>query len=124
MAPPAGLGQVMTNLISNAIKATGGEGTVVVTTAPTGDGVEIVVADDGCGMDEEVARQIYDPFFTTRLGGEGMGVGMAIVKRLVCDEMGGHIECTSSPGEGTRFAVVLPLTPDYQVNTSATATAA
>ena len=110
-APHSGPGQVLTNLLSNAMKAVAavpGGGTVRVGTAEDGDHVLLTVRDDGCGMDEEVRSRIFDPFFTTREGGEGMGIGLALVHRIITEDMGGTVECSSTPGEGTQFRIRLP----------------
>ena len=60
-------------------------------------------SDDGVGMEESVRRRIYDPFFTTRRGQGGSGLGMHIVYNLVVQTLEGSIECVSGPGKGTRF---------------------
>ncbi len=117
MAPQTGIGQVVTNLLSNAIKActpdASADSPQVVTLRTSlsedGDAVVISVADAGCGMDEDTAARIYDAFFTTRTSGEGLGVGMALVRRIVTDEIGGSIDFETAVGQGTEFRVRLPL---------------
>lgn len=117
MAPQTAIGQVVTNLLSNAIKAVtpkaAGDCPQVITVATalddSGDAVWITVSDPGCGMDEETASKVYDAFFTTRTAGQGLGVGMALVRRIVTEEIGGSIEFDTAWGEGTEFRVRLPL---------------
>ena len=66
------------------------------------------VADDGCGIPAEVLPRIFDPFFTTKPVGEGTGLGLSISHGIVADH-GGRIEVESTPGQGTRFRVILPV---------------
>jgi signal transduction histidine kinase len=109
---PGPLGQVVTNLCDNAVRHAfeGREtGTIWITSRRDGDDNAVIeVADDGAGIAPENLRRIYDPFFTTKLGDGGSGLGMAIVHRLVTQVMGGGIEVDSTPGEGTRFSVCIP----------------
>jgi signal transduction histidine kinase len=71
--------------------------------------VEIVFADNGVGMAEDVRRRVFDPFFTTKMGQGGSGLGMHIVYNNVTKLLGGHIEVESTRGEGTHIRIVLPL---------------
>lgn len=73
-----------------------------------GDFAVLEVRDTGSGMSEEVADEIFHPFFTTKDIGKGTGIGLSIIYGIVSSHHG-HIECTSSPGEGTTFTVYLPL---------------
>jgi two-component system, NtrC family, sensor kinase len=103
---------VLTNLLMNALLH-GFEGVehghVKVSCAPLGETeVELIVSDDGRGMDESVRRRIFDPFFTTKLGTGGSGLGMHIVHSIVTNVLGGQIEVRSSPGEGTQMLMRLP----------------
>jgi two-component system NtrC family sensor kinase len=111
---PGALGQVLTNLLMNAL-VHGFEGSAAgtVTVRCCGavdaeDTVELQVQDDGRGMDESVRRRIFDPFFTTKLGTGGSGLGMHIVHNIVTNVLGGQIEVISSPGAGTRTLIRLP----------------
>jgi len=102
--------QVVMNLITNASEAIGErDGVIQVTTErvtlPEGDHVQLAVADNGCGMTEETQARIYDPFFTTKVAGRGLG--LAAVQGIVRAH-GGAIKLTSQPGEGTTFEVLLP----------------
>ncbi|MFG6463839.1 sensor histidine kinase [Roseateles sp. DXS20W] len=110
---PGALGQVLTNLLMNALLHgfEGAErGRVTVHCARLGDDeAELTVTDDGRGMDESVRRRIFDPFFTTKLGTGGSGLGMHIVHSIVTNVLGGQIEVKSSPGQGTQMLMRLPL---------------
>ncbi len=83
-----------------------------------GDNVVITFRDDGIGMSAEVQRQAYDPFFTTKRGEGGTGLGLNIVFNIVTRRLGGRIALSSTPGAGTTFRIVLPLVapqePDRQ----------
>ena len=104
--------QVLTNLVSNALKFTT-EGEVSLTVAPGVEGdVRFVVADTGVGFDEEQKARIFGRFqqadgsITRRFGGTGLG--LAISRELV-ELMGGWLECDSTPGQGSRFWFEIPL---------------
>ena len=111
---PGRYGQVLTNLVINAtIHAFDGRpcGNISVTVgvADAGaDTVELVVADDGVGMEEHVRARIFDPFFTTKMGRGGTGLGMNIVHGIVTRILGGQIAVHSTPGQGSRIRVVFP----------------
>lgn len=110
---PGALGQVLTNLLMNTlVHAFEGRdhGVVLVRCSRIDDReVELRVEDDGRGMDASVVRRIFDPFFTTKLGKGGSGLGMHIVHNIVTNVLGGQIEVVSSPGEGTRMMIRLPV---------------
>jgi len=104
-ADPDQLKQVFLNLVTNAVQAmeeTGGA--IELRTALEGDFVQVTVADSGPGILASNIGKIFDPFFSTR--DEGTGLGLTIVHRII-DEHGGHIEVDSGP-EGTTFRVSLP----------------
>jgi two-component system, cell cycle sensor histidine kinase and response regulator CckA len=69
--------------------------------------VSLVVRDNGCGMDTETQARLFEPFFTTKKPGQGTGLGLATVQRIV-REAGGTIEVESEPGRGTSIAVFFP----------------
>jgi signal transduction histidine kinase len=108
---PGPLGQVITNLFNNALEhAFGGRagGEIVITTRRgEGDRVVIEFGDNGTGIAEENLRRVFDPFFTTRLGQGGSGLGLNIVHNIVIGLLGGHIS-VASHGGGTTFTVTLP----------------
>lgn len=72
------------------------------------DRIELVFADDGAGMPADVLRRIFDPFYTTKLGRGGSGLGMHIAYSIITVMHGGHLEVTSTPGQGAQFRCVLP----------------
>ncbi|MFN2436803.1 MAG: ATP-binding protein, partial [Desulfotignum sp.] len=82
----------------------GGTLSVTVTDISPGEDLEIRVADDGCGMDEQVLSEIFDPYFTTRP--DGTGLGLSIVHRLV-ETLGGDIRVESARDQGTTFYIRL-----------------
>lgn len=69
----------------------------------------IKIADNALGMTEDVRSQLFDPFFTTKPLGKGTGLGLAISYRIVVEKHGGTLSCSSVLGEGTEFAIELPL---------------
>ena len=99
--------RVFYNLILNAVQASPQGGAVSVKTREGEDGVEISVIDRGVGIDPAQRDSIFNPFFTTKP--EGVGLGLAIVFKIV-DEHGGKITVESEPGKGSIFHVVLPNT--------------
>lgn len=111
-ADPDQLQQVIVNLVTNAAQAIGERyGRIVVGLSPRGAAAErwvcLSVADDGCGMDETVARRAFEPFFTTRDAERGSGLGLSVVDGIVSSH-GGRIELQSTPGQGAEFIVLLP----------------
>ncbi|MGA2978114.1 MAG: ATP-binding protein [Terriglobales bacterium] len=101
------LNQVWTNLIDNAIDAMGGKGELRIRTYRDDSCAVVEIADNGPGISEEVEPHIFEPFFTTKGVGEGTGLGLDTVQRIVKKHRGG-IQVTSKPGD-TRFQVWLPL---------------
>lgn len=99
---------VFNNLIANAIKFTEPGGRIVLRQVLHGDTVQVVVADTGCGMDEETMRHIFDKFYQgdTSHSGEGNGLGLALARRVL-EIVGGSINVRSKPGEGSEFTVTL-----------------
>jgi signal transduction histidine kinase len=97
---------VLYNLILNAVQATAPGGAVTVKTRAAAKAVEISVIDRGSGIDAKNLGAIFNPFFTTKA--EGVGLGLAIVAKIV-DEHGGKIAVESEPGKGSVFQVLLPM---------------
>jgi signal transduction histidine kinase len=104
------LNQVWTNLIDNAIDAVGGNGQLRLRTRCEGDGVLVEVADDGPGVPRDLQGRVFEPFYTTKGVGAGVGLGLDISYRIVVGQHGGDIRVVSQPGD-TRFQVRLPLEP-------------
>ncbi|MFM2041713.1 MAG: hypothetical protein RLY86_289 [Pseudomonadota bacterium] len=112
---PGAVSQVLTNLAMNALTHAfepGQGGTLSVTlTPPVGTGpAQLVVADDGCGIPADHLPRLFDPFFTTRRGSGGSGLGLHIVYNLVTGMLGGRVQVESTVGCGTRFLVSIPMT--------------
>jgi two-component system sensor histidine kinase HydH len=109
---PDQLRQVLWNLVSNAIQAMGGSGTLTVATRPAlpeeGVGVVFQVSDTGGGISHDVVHNIFNPFFTTKA--KGTGLGLPIVHAIV-EKHGGTIHLDNREGVGVTFSVFLPLFP-------------
>lgn len=97
--------QVVLNLLENGADAMPQGGTIRITTRALADGAQLVVADEGVGIAAEDVGRIFEPLFTTKA--QGMGLGLAIVRRIV-ELHDGKIVCESAPGAGTTFTVTLP----------------
>ncbi len=105
------LEQVFLNLIINAAEAMGGEGRLELTTSfdPEEKELRVRVADNGPGVPEEVARRVFEPFYTTKPRGRGTGLGLAISHGIITQH-GGRVKLDTLPGEGATFTIHLPLT--------------
>jgi len=101
------LNQVWTNLIDNAIDAMNGKGELRVRTYREDNCVVVEIGDNGPGISPQVQPHIFEPFFTTKAVGEGTGLGLDTVQRIVKKHRG-NIQLRSTPGD-TRFQVWLPL---------------
>jgi len=109
---PGVLYQIVTNLVMNSLLhgfSTEQPGTIRIVAARQGDNVHLDYYDDGRGMDEAVRAHVFEPFFTTRRGQGGSGLGMHIVYNLVTQVLKGSIACESAPGQGVRFSVEWPV---------------
>lgn len=125
---PGPLGQVLLNLIQNAsIHAFEGrsDGVLLLEAWPLADQrVGMSITDNGCGMAPDTMSKIFAPFFTTKLGKGGSGVGLTYALRLVKDTLGGTLEVESELGKGTTFTLTLPcVAPDAAAHAATTATA-
>jgi PAS domain S-box-containing protein len=109
---PGPYGQVLTNLFLNAVSHAfpeGKPGVIDIQARESGrDNVEIIFADNGCGMSMDVRRRAFDPFFTTRRDQGGTGLGLHIVYNIVTNRLGGRLDLDSEPGAGTRVQIILP----------------
>ncbi|MGH9610097.1 MAG: sensor histidine kinase, partial [Bryobacteraceae bacterium] len=101
------LNQVWTNLISNAVDAMKGKGKLRIQTFRQGSWAVVEVSDNGPGIPPEIQTRVFEPFFTTKPAGEGTGLGLDTVYRIVQGHRG-NISFESRPGE-TRFVVRIPL---------------
>ncbi len=113
---PGHIAQIITNLVTNAIMHAfedhpdphiGIRCSRVAGTDARG-GVMLTVEDNGWGMSEEVRRRAFEPFFSTRMGRGGSGLGLHIVYSILVDVLGGEVELDSAPGQGTSFRIHLP----------------
>ncbi|MEW9897272.1 PAS domain S-box protein [Chitinivorax sp. PXF-14] len=121
---PGPLGQVLTNLVNNALVHAfehREHGQVLIHAQQSGTQAIVVIRDDGAGIPADHLNKIWDPFFTTKLGRGGSGLGLNIVHGIVTRILGGKIAVATKIGEGTTFTLSLPLcAPDStEVATSA-----
>jgi signal transduction histidine kinase len=101
------LEMALINLTVNALYAMTRGGRLQIRTRTVGTNVEISVADNGCGIPEAIRAKIFQPFVTTRPEGQGTGLGLSTVLRIV-ERHGGRIDFTTEEGKGTTFRVTLP----------------
>lgn len=110
---PGAIYQVISNLVQNALThafaGRDGGGTIRISARAEGERVRLEFSDDGVGMDEAVRQRVFEPFFTTRRGSGGSGLGLHIVYNLVTQALGGSIECKAKPGAGVSFVIELPI---------------
>jgi signal transduction histidine kinase len=97
------------NLMLNAIQAMPDGGSLSVVTEQTGDALRLEIADTGVGMSEEQAKSIFEPFYTTKP--QGLGLGVPFAKKVV-EQHGGTISFVSRPGAGTTIRIKLPAKPE------------
>jgi PAS domain S-box-containing protein len=117
---PGPLGQVLTNLINNAmVHGFFAEQTGVITVsaqAVENGLLEISVRDTGRGIKSQDLNRVFEPFFTTRLGQGGSGLGLHIVHNIVTGILGGTIEVQSLPGQGSTFTLTVPVNAPEPAN--------
>ncbi|MEW5721751.1 MAG: ATP-binding protein [Thermodesulfobacteriota bacterium] len=104
----AQLQQVFLNLIDNALDAVSAGGHVFLQTRLDADKVVVSVTDTGPGVPRAIQDKIFDPFYTTKVPGEGVGLGLSI-SHSIMQKLGGDLSLESDPGRGARFLVTLPL---------------
>jgi PAS domain S-box-containing protein len=104
---PGALGQVLLNLLDNALDAMGGRGTLRVQAKDLGTRLKVAVEDHGSGIPPEVREHLFEPFFTTKESGKGTGLGLFICHEIV-KQMSGEI-CVESGSSGTTFTIDLPV---------------
>lgn len=109
LGDPCGLRQVCMNLLVNAHQSIDGPGLVEVETSQMEDGlVKVLIRDTGCGMSREVQDRIWEPFFTTKEVGSGVGLGLALTYNIIKSH-NGEIRVDSGVGSGSAFTVLLPI---------------
>ena len=104
------LNQVFLNIILNAIDALekSSEAQIKISTESQKDLVIIRINDNGIGINQEIQQKIFNPFFTTKSVGKGTGLGLSTSYQIIVNKHQGKLECNSTPGVGTEFAIVLP----------------
>jgi signal transduction histidine kinase len=107
-AKPEEIQQVFLNIISNAIQAMEGKGKLILSSQQDKGFIVVQIQDTGPGIPPEYIAKVFDPFFTTKDQGEGTGLGLNIVHRVV-EQYGGNIKIESEPGEGTTFVISFPI---------------
>ena len=111
---PGPFGQVLINLVNNGLTHAfegRADGEILITASQLDmERVQVIISDNGCGIAPENMSRIYDPFFTTKLGKGGSGLGLNIVYNIVYGVLRGKIEVDSQLGAGTRFVLTLPIT--------------
>lgn len=115
-AVPGEIEQVLVNLLANAEQAmheARGRGQLEVFTRPAGEGVEVVVKDDGPGIEPDHLPRLFESFFTTKPVGVGTGLGLAIARRIARDH-GGELSAESELGRGATFTLRLPAAASEQ----------
>jgi signal transduction histidine kinase len=110
-ANPQELKQVVLNLLANGLDSLDPGGAVTITLRRTKSEAELIFADNGCGMTEQVREHLFEPFFTRRREGQGTGLGLSIVYRIVADHDGTIEAHSDGPNRGSTFRVLLPLAP-------------
>jgi two-component system sporulation sensor kinase C len=104
--------QVFINLIKNALEACGSDGELVIRTETFPHFVKIIFSDNGPGIPSEVLKHIFQPFFTTKK--TGMGMGLAITQKII-EAHDGRIEVTNLLPKGTQFSIFLPIWKNRQI---------
>jgi PAS domain S-box-containing protein len=108
---PGAVSQILTNLVMNSLIhafEADEKGALSIDASRVEGGVRLTYADNGRGMSSEQAARVFEPFYTTRRGSGGSGLGMNIVYTLVTDTLGGSIECTTQPGKGVSYQITIP----------------
>ncbi|MEH2424129.1 MAG: GAF domain-containing protein [Nostoc sp.] len=114
----AQINQVFMNILNNAIDALENSATsgkiidnpkiLIRTEVIEGNIILIWIADNGCGISENMRSRIFEPFFTTKQPGQGTGLGLSISYQIIVEKHGGNIKCVSEPGNGSEFCIQIP----------------
>jgi two-component system sensor histidine kinase HydH len=115
MLDEASLRGALMNLMLNAIEAMREGGTLSIAADHTGESQRLEIADTGPGIAAEEAKKIFEPFYTTKA--QGLGLGMPYAKKII-EQHGGSISLNSRPGEGTTISIVLPAASQEVANAS------
>ena len=111
--------QVVLNIIKNSVEAMNSEGTLEIKTSHypeyARNFITMEFADNGMGIKKEITKKIFDPFFTTKTASGGTGLGLAVCKKIICENHGGTITIDSREDEGTTVTIRLPLN-DHKKN--------
>ncbi|MEE4015130.1 ATP-binding protein [Roseibium sp. FZY0029] len=114
---PGALAQVLINLITNAQMHAFGDdqsGQITITGKAVGaDEIELVVADNGQGIPEDLRQQVFEQFFTTKLASGGNGLGLSIVRNIVESVLGGTVSASNAPGGGATLTIRFPRVSPY-----------
>ena len=108
VANPHLLNQMFINLIRNAIQAIEADGIITITTEVKNNYISIEISDNGVGIPIDDIQNIFNPFFTTREVGSGVGLGLSIAYRII-ESHNGNIDVQSELGRGTTFTIRLPI---------------
>ena len=106
------LNQVFINLCNNARDAMPGGGELTIEAKKDTEKVMVTISDTGCGMDEEIVKNIFDPFYTTKDIGEGTGLGLSITHGII-EEHTGTVSVSSQPNKGTKFTISFPIAEKF-----------
>ncbi len=107
-AKPEEIQQVFVNIIKNSVQAMEGKGRLTISTSLKDNNIRIIIKDTGPGIPKEYLPKIFDPFFTTKPQGEGTGLGLNIVHRII-QKYGGYIRVDSALGKGAKFTISFPI---------------
>lgn len=109
------INQVLLNVIVNAAQAIkqkqpSEKGLITIDTYVENDYVCCEIADNGCGMRDDVIKRIFEPFYTTKAVGQGTGLGLSLAYDIIVNKLNGKLEVNSKYGEGSRFRILIPIT--------------
>jgi signal transduction histidine kinase len=116
IADPVHINQVVVNIVVNAMQAMPDGGQLTIKTLSAADKIVLSIKDTGVGMKEEVMEQIFDPFFSTKEAGQGLGLGLSVVHGII-NAHSGTISVKSELGKGTEFRISLPVNLETRSNT-------